>query len=87
MLISLFTISHFYGFEVEKLFTSNEDFFFDKLSADINVTVYDPRGSTYPSSIVQYADTMQTLLVHLSCSQPSFLNDLFGSGIIGIRRI
>jgi hypothetical protein len=72
---------YFEGFvEVGKLFTLNEDFFFDKLSADMNVTFYDPAGSTDPATIVQGANIMQTEFIHLSCSQPLFLKDRFGAG-------
>jgi hypothetical protein len=72
---------YFEGFvAVGQAYTLNEDFFFDKLSADMNVTVYDPAGSTDPLTIVQGENIMQTLFVHLSCSQPLFLKDRFGSG-------
>jgi len=62
--------------EVGKIFTLNEDLEFDKLAADMNVTVYDPTG---PEPIVQGANIMQTQFIHLSCSQPLFLKDRFGS--------
>ena len=54
----------------------NEDFEFDKLSADMNITIYDATG---PEPIVQGANIQQTLYVHLSCSQPLFLKDRFGA--------
>ena len=61
---------------VGRLFTLNADLEFDKLSADMNITFYDPTG---PEPIFQYQNQMQTLFVHLSCSQPLFLKDRFGA--------
>lgn len=72
---------YFEGFVgVGNSYTLNEDFSIDKLPPNMNITVYHPAGSTDPSTIVQGANIMQTLFVHLSCSQPLFLKDRFGSG-------
>jgi hypothetical protein len=71
---------YFEGFvPVGQTFTLNEDNFFDKLAADMNVTFYDPQGSTDPTEILQFSNQMQTEFIHLSCSQPLFLKDRFGA--------
>lgn len=71
---------YFEGFvPVGELYTLNEDRIFDKLSADMNITIYDPAGSDDPATIVNGANIMQTIFAHLSCSQPLFLKDRFGA--------
>jgi hypothetical protein len=71
---------YFEGFvPVGDVYTLNGDRTFDRLSADMNITVYDPQGSSDPATIVNGANIMQTVFVHLSCSQPLFLKDRFGS--------
>ena len=71
---------YFEGFvDVGQDFTLNGDRTFDKLSADMNITVYDPAGSTDPATIINGANLQQTVFVHLSCSQPLFLKDRFGA--------
>eukprot|EP00539_Tryblionella_compressa_P000645 CAMPEP_0178741446 /NCGR_PEP_ID=MMETSP0744-20121128/5143_1 /TAXON_ID=913974 /ORGANISM="Nitzschia punctata, Strain CCMP561" /LENGTH=947 /DNA_ID=CAMNT_0020394317 /DNA_START=119 /DNA_END=2962 /DNA_ORIENTATION=- len=71
---------YFEGFvEIGKTFTLNEGLEYDKLSADMNITVYDPMGSEDPGEIVNQANMMQTMFLHLSCSQPLFLLDRFGA--------
>jgi hypothetical protein len=54
---------------VGEKYTLNEDFEFDKLSADMTITVFSSQGGT----------VLQTTNVHLSCSQPLFLFDKFGA--------
>ena len=51
-------------------YTLNGDFRFDRLAADMTVQVFDRRGG----NLLQQVD------MHLSCSQPLFLFDKFGSG-------
>lgn len=51
------------------LYTLNENKEFDKLSADMTITIYDTQGGTL----------LQTVNVHLSCSQALFLFDRFGA--------
>jgi hypothetical protein len=71
---------YFEGFvPVGESYTLNKNGGYDKLSADMNITVYDPKGSTDPSTIVQAGNIAQTMYVHLSCSQPLFLLDRFGA--------
>ncbi|KAL3924028.1 MAG: hypothetical protein SGILL_001292 [Bacillariaceae sp.] len=71
---------YFEGFvPIGETFTLNEGLIFDRLSADMNVTFYDPAGSDDPASIVQVSNMMQTEFLHLSCSQPLFLLDRFGA--------
>jgi len=72
--------TYFEGFvPVGDVYTLNDDRSFDKLSADMNITIYDPMGSSDPATIVNGANIMQTIFVHLSCSQPLFLKDRFGA--------
>jgi hypothetical protein len=59
--------------KVGGMYTMNEDGSFDKLAADINITVYDPAIG------ISGEGMLQTIFVHLSCSQPLFLKDRFGS--------
>jgi hypothetical protein len=54
----------------------------DKVSADMNITVYDPRGSTDPNEIKQPANMLQTVNYHSSCSRNLFLKDRFGNNQI-----
>lgn len=71
---------YFEGFvDVGGDYTLNEDRVFDKLSADMNITIYDPMGSTDPTAIINGGNIQQTIYVHLSCSQPLFLKDRFGA--------
>jgi hypothetical protein len=71
---------YFEGFvDVGETYSLNEDLEYAKLSADMNITVYDPMGSEDPATIVQYGNTMQTMFLHLSCSQPLYLFDRFGA--------
>lgn len=50
-------------------FVLNEDRAFDKLAADMTITIFDREGGT----------PLQTTDLHLSCSQPLFLFDRFGA--------
>jgi hypothetical protein len=71
---------YFEGFvPIGETFTLNEDFFYDKLAADMNVTFYDPKGSDDPATILVGENIMQTMFIHLSCSQPLYLLDRFGA--------
>merc|ERR1719491_430293 len=54
---------------VGEKYTLNEDRVFDKLSADMTITIFESQGGAL----------LQTVDVHLSCSQPLFLFDKFGS--------
>jgi len=54
---------------VNEKYTLNADRVFDKLSADMTITIFDSQGG----SILQVVD------LHLSCSQPLFLFDKFGA--------
>jgi hypothetical protein len=51
----------------------------DRFSANMNITIYDPKGSTEPSEIVSAANILQTVKYHSSCSQDLYLKDRFGS--------
>jgi hypothetical protein len=51
----------------------------EKISANQNITVYDPKGETDRSNIVRQENTMQTIKYHSSCAWNLFLNDIFGS--------
>lgn len=55
------------------LYTLNANRVFDKLAADLNITIYDPAIG------INGAGILQTLFVHMSCSQPLFLKDRFGA--------
>jgi hypothetical protein len=71
---------YFEGFvDVGDTFILNEGLIFDRIAADMNVTVYDPAGSDDPATIVDSSNMMQTMFLHLSCSQPLFLLDRFGA--------
>jgi hypothetical protein len=71
---------YFEGFvPIGETFTLNEDQLYDKLAADMNITFYDPKGSTDPATILVAENIMQTMFVHLSCSQPLYLLDRFGA--------
>lgn len=50
-------------------YTLNEDKTFDKLSADMTISIFSAQGGSL----------LQTTNLHLSCSQPLFLFDKFGS--------
>jgi len=54
---------------VGEAYTLNQNFEFDKLSADMTITIYESQGG----GILQVVD------VHLSCSQALFLFDKFGA--------
>jgi len=54
---------------VDGKFTLNDDKRFDKLSADMTIRIFDFEGGTL----------LQEIALHLSCSQPLFLFDKFGS--------
>jgi len=54
---------------VNEKYTLNQDRVYDKLSADMTITIFDVEGG----SILQTTD------LHLSCSQPLFLFDKFGA--------
>jgi hypothetical protein len=45
----------------------------------MNITVYDPAGSDDPATILDQSNMLQTMFLHLSCSQPLFLLDRFGA--------
>ena len=71
---------YFEGFvAVGDLYTLNEDLMLEKLSENINITIYDPKESSDPLTIVDGANILQTVLVDLSCAQPLYLLDQFGS--------
>ena len=53
--------------------------FMTSLAADMNVTFYDPKGSTDPATILAGENILQTMFLHLSCSQPLYLLDRFGA--------
>jgi hypothetical protein len=73
-------VIYFEGFvPVGETFTLNDNRTFDRLSADMNITMYDPKNSSDPATIITAANMQQTTFVHLSCSQPLFLKDRFGS--------
>jgi len=55
--------------KVGEKYTLNEQRTFDKLSADMTITIFESQGG----ALLQIVD------VHLSCSQPLFLFDKFGS--------
>mmetsp|Transcript_2475 Transcript_2475/g.5409 ORF Transcript_2475/g.5409 Transcript_2475/m.5409 type:complete len:411 (+) Transcript_2475:1150-2382(+) len=74
---------YFEGFvAVGDSYTLNEDRMLDELSEDINITIYDPKDSSDPNSIVDGANILQTVLVDFSCSQPLFLADRFGANAV-----
>ena len=50
-----------------------------RFAANMNVTVYDPKGFTDAADIVRPENMIQTLKYHSSCSQNLFLKDRFGS--------
>jgi len=54
---------------VGEKYTLNADRTFDKLSADMTITIFDSEGGT----------VLQVVDLHLSCSQPLFLFDKFGA--------
>merc|ERR1712238_511135 len=54
---------------VGEKYTLNEDRVFDKLSADMTITIFESQGGAI----------LQTVDLHLSCSQPLFLFDKFGA--------
>ena len=54
----------------------------NKVSADMNITIYDPRGSTDPAEITQPQNMLQTVNYHSSCSRNLFLKDRFGNNQI-----
>jgi len=54
---------------VGEKYTLNQDMVFDKLSADMTITIFDSEGG----NVLQLVD------LHLSCSQPLFLFDKFGA--------
>ena len=54
---------------VGEKYTLNQDRVFDKLSADMTITIFDAEGG----NVLQLVD------LHLSCSQPLFLFDKFGA--------
>ena len=49
------------------------------VSANMNITVWDPRGSTDPDDIKSPANILQTVKYHSSCSRNLFLKDRFGN--------
>ena len=54
----------------------------DPVNKDMNITIYDPRGSTDPLEIVQPANILQTVLYDVSCNDRDpnlFLKDRFGN--------
>ena len=68
---------YFSGFvEVESTFIGLAE---DQVAANMNITIYDPRGETDPSVIVNPANILQTVIYHSSCSQNLYLKDRFGS--------
>ena len=50
-----------------------------KFTANMNVTIYDPKGFDNADDIVKPENILQTLVYHSSCSQNLFLKDRFGS--------
>jgi hypothetical protein len=48
-------------------------------AANMNVTIYESRGFTNVTDIVQPENILQTILYHSSCSRNLFLKDRFGS--------
>lgn len=54
---------------VGEKYTLNENFFFDRLQADMTIQIFDSQGG----NLLQQVD------LHLSCSQPLFLFDKFGA--------
>ncbi len=54
---------------VGEKYTLNENFFFDRLQADMTIQIFDSPGG----NLLQQVD------LHLSCSQPLFLFDKFGA--------
>jgi hypothetical protein len=68
---------YFEGFvPVGDLFTLDAD---EKVSANMNITIYDPAGSQDPAVIVSPENLLQTVKYHSSCSRGLFLKDRFGS--------
>eukprot|EP00339_Tiarina_fusa_P025569 CAMPEP_0117077738 /NCGR_PEP_ID=MMETSP0472-20121206/54796_1 /TAXON_ID=693140 ORGANISM="Tiarina fusus, Strain LIS" /NCGR_SAMPLE_ID=MMETSP0472 /ASSEMBLY_ACC=CAM_ASM_000603 /LENGTH=1142 /DNA_ID=CAMNT_0004804163 /DNA_START=45 /DNA_END=3473 /DNA_ORIENTATION=- len=71
---------YFEGFvNVGNLFTLTTEEEGDTVSANMNISMWDPRGSTNPAEIVQGANLLQTVKYHSSCSRNLFLKDRFGS--------
>jgi len=54
---------------VGEKYTLNQDRVFDKLSADMTITIFDAEGG----------NVLQLVNLHLSCSQPFFLFETFGA--------
>jgi hypothetical protein len=68
---------YFEGFvPVGEIFTLVAD---GTVSANMNITMWDPKGETDPNLIVSAANIMQTNKYHSSCSRNLFLKDRFGS--------
>jgi hypothetical protein len=53
--------------------------FEERTSANMNITIYDPKGETDRELIVRPENIMQTIKYHSSCSRTLSLNDKFGS--------
>jgi hypothetical protein len=51
----------------------------ERVSANMNITIYDPRGQTNPALIKIPANILQTVRYHSSCSRNLFLKDRFGN--------
>jgi hypothetical protein len=51
----------------------------DKVSANMNITIYDPRGLTNSTDITRPANILQTVMYRSSCARSLFLKDRFGS--------
>jgi hypothetical protein len=50
-----------------------------RVAANMNITIYDPRGQTNPVAIKMPANILQTTRYHSSCSRNLFLKDRFGN--------
>jgi hypothetical protein len=61
-----------YTFKVSETYSLNEYGQFDTISSDMTITIFESKGGV----------TLQTIDIKLSCSQPLFLGDKFGSNQI-----
>jgi hypothetical protein len=67
----------FEGFvPVGELFTLTAE---GTVSANMNITMWDPQGMEDPADIIAAANILQTIRYHSSCSRNLFLKDRFGS--------
>merc|ERR1712161_132919 len=64
---------------VGEKYTLNEDRVFDKLSADMTITIFESQGGRVLQQRDLQGNSLQTVDLHLSCSQPLFLFDKFGA--------